>query len=147
MHASLHERFGASCAADKGDLMNQRYRSTLRGGLSLLIVCLLVAFVLGTSVVADAPKDLRNPYAGDSAAAAAGEKLFDEKCADCHGSDAMGGAGPDLTDDKWIYGGADADLFTTITQGRKGGMPSWGGDLKDEDIWKVISYIRKLAKK
>jgi cytochrome c oxidase cbb3-type subunit 3 len=59
----------------------------------------------------------------------------------------MGGAGPDLTDDKWIYGGSDGDLFTTVSGGRKGGMPSWKGQLKDEEIWKVISYVRSLKKK
>jgi cytochrome c oxidase cbb3-type subunit 3 len=87
-----------------------------------------------------------NPFASNAAAIKEGEKIFDEKCADCHGGDAMGAAGPDLTDDKWIYGGADAEVFTTVSGGRKGGMPSWKGQLKDEEIWKAISYIRSLHK-
>jgi cytochrome c oxidase cbb3-type subunit 3 len=90
--------------------------------------------------------DLQNPFAGNAAAIKEGEKIFDERCADCHGSDAMGGAGPDLTDDRWSYGGSDADVFATVSGGRKGGMPSWRGQLKDEDMWRAIAYIRSLKK-
>jgi cytochrome c oxidase cbb3-type subunit III len=90
---------------------------------------------------ADAAK---NPFTGNAAAVREGEKIFDAKCADCHGGDATGGAGPDLTDDRWIYGGSDAEVFASVSSGRKGGMPSWSGELKHDDIWKVIAYIRSL---
>ena len=90
--------------------------------------------------------EVKNPVAGNAAAIKEGEKIFDEKCADCHGGDAMGGSGPDLTDDKWIHGGSDAEVFATVANGRKGGMPSWKSELKDAEIWKVIAYIRSLHK-
>jgi cytochrome c oxidase cbb3-type subunit 3 len=59
----------------------------------------------------------------------------------------MGQSGPDLTDGTWIYGGSDADVFETVSNGRKGGMPSWRSELKADDIWKVIAYVRSLKKK
>jgi cytochrome c oxidase cbb3-type subunit 3 len=86
----------------------------------------------------------KNPFAGNAAAVKEGEKIFDAKCADCHGGDATGGSGPDLTDDRWIHGGGDAEVFASVSSGRKGGMPSWRGELKDDEIWKVVSYIRSL---
>lgn len=114
---------------------------SIAAGMLFLLAAATIA------LAADAPKDMTNPFAGSAEAIKAGEKIFDEKCMDCHGGDATGGAGPDLTDDKWIYGGSDADVFTTISRGRKGGMPSWGGQLKDDEIWKAIAYVRSLAKK
>jgi cytochrome c oxidase cbb3-type subunit 3 len=93
------------------------------------------------------PSQERNPFAGKPEAIKEGEKLFDEKCAECHGGDAMGMSGPDLTDDKWIYGGTDREIFETVSGGRKGGMPSWRGQLTDDQVWKVISYVRSLARK
>jgi len=118
------------------------------GGLLMVFVpAALVVPVRPAAAGAPAAQELKNPFEGNAAAVKDGEKLFDERCADCHGSDAMGGAGPDLTDDKWLYGGSDADLFTTVSGGRKGGMPSWKGQLKDEEIWKVIAYVRSLKKR
>ena len=92
-------------------------------------------------------KEAGNPFEGKADAIKEGEKIFDAKCADCHGGDAMGQSGPDLTDEAWIYGGSDAEVFETVTNGRKGGMPSWRSELSKDDIWKVIAYVRSLQKK
>jgi len=83
----------------------------------------------------------RNPFAGSKKAAEEGEKIFKKNCAVCHGEDAEGGIGPNLTDDKWRYGNSDSDLYTTISEGRPNGMPSWKGKLGNEAIWKVITFI------
>lgn len=136
-------------------LRMQRTRFTLKVATLVFLgsAALIAVLVMGlpggheAAIAADAAKELKNPFAGNAAAIKAGEEIFDSKCADCHGGDAMGGAGPDLTDATWIYGGSDAEVFTTISGGRKGGMPSWSGQLKNDDIWKVICYIRSLAKK
>jgi cbb3-type cytochrome c oxidase subunit III len=122
------------------------------------VLCILAAVVLtasllllpGGATAADAPaagQAVKNPFAGKADAIKEGERVFDAKCAECHGGDAMGQSGPDLTDDKWIYGGTDAEVFETVTNGRKGGMPSWKRELSTDDIWKVITYIRSLSKK
>ena len=98
------------------------------------------------SGTAPSGKDMQNPYEGNKAAIKEGDSIFDAKCSECH-MDGTGGAGPNLTDDTWIYGGSDADVFETISGGRKGGMPSWRSELSKDDIWKVIAYIRSLYRK
>jgi len=89
---------------------------------------------------------VKNPFEGKPDAIKEGDKIFDAKCSECH-MDGTGGAGPNLTDDVWIYGGSDADVFATISGGRKGGMPSWKSELSTDDIWKVIAFIRSIAYK
>jgi cbb3-type cytochrome c oxidase subunit III len=121
--------------------------------LSVLAAVPAMAFLLvflGGSSAAGAPAAgtaMKNPFEGKADAIKEGEKIFDAKCAECHGGDAMGQSGPDLTDDKWVYGGTDAEVFETVTNGRKGGMPSWKRELSTDDIWKVISYVRSLGNK
>ena len=102
----------------------------------------------GTVPAAEAPAGtgVKNPFEGKPDAIKEGEKIFDAKCSECH-MDGTGGAGPDLTDDKWIYGGSDAEVFETISRGRKGGMPSWKSELGKDDIWKVIAFIRSIYRK
>ena len=56
--------------------------------------------------------ELKNPYAGDPAAAVEGKRLFLKTgCYACHGHEAEGAVGPDLTDDEWIYKPTDSMIF------------------------------------
>lgn len=60
--------------------------------------------------------------------AASGREIFTQNCAICHGDNAHGSktvGAPDLTDGFWIYGGDWDAVFTTVTHGRQGQMPSW----------------------
>jgi len=86
-----------------------------------------------------------NPFAGDSNAITKGREIFQKNCTACHGADATGGIGPDLTDSEWKYGGSDADIFRTISGGRPGGMPNFETTLGRDNIWKVITYIRSMG--
>ena len=61
---------------------------------------------------------VKNPFEGSLEAASEGKALFSSKCSECH-DDGGGGTGPDLTDERWLYGSTDADLFETISFGRK----------------------------
>jgi cytochrome c oxidase cbb3-type subunit 3 len=88
---------------------------------------------------------LANPYAGDKSVLADGRRLFVwYNCAGCHGDHAGGGMGPSLRDTLWYYGGDDASIFASITEGRQHGMPSWGSKLPANDIWKLVTYIKSL---
>lgn len=88
---------------------------------------------------------IRNPYEGNVQAQHDGRQLFlMYNCVGCHGGRAGGGMGPSLRDSAWIYGNSDANLFATITEGRPAGMPTWGGRIPEDQIWKLISYIRTL---
>jgi len=87
----------------------------------------------------------KNPYAGNVAAMREGRRLFNwYNCAGCHGDHGGGGMGPSLRDSTWVYGGTDARIFRSIAQGRTKGMPAWGGMLPEEQIWKLVAYIKSL---
>jgi cytochrome c oxidase cbb3-type subunit 3 len=89
---------------------------------------------------------MRNPYTGDKAAIMAGRQLFTGmNCAGCHSGYAGGGMGPSLRDSLWIYGNSDAQIFSTIAEGRPYGMPAWAGRLQDDQIWRLVAYIRTLG--
>jgi cytochrome c(L) len=132
-----------------GTMRNER-----RAGLVALVVLMLIALITAAGLHAGTPaagtvpagKEVRNPFEGKPEAIKEGDKIFDARCSECH-MDGTGGAGPDLTDDTWIYGGSDAEVFETISGGRKGGMPSWKGVLSSDDIWKVMAFIRSIHRK
>ena len=87
-----------------------------------------------------------NPLANDPNAAEEGRKLFSQmNCAGCHGYDAKGGMGPDLTDIEWRYGGRPIDIFKSIYEGRAQGMPAWGNALPTAPIWQLVAYIQSLG--
>lgn len=74
-----------------------------------------------------------------------GEEIFAQNCAPCHGADATGVIGPNLTDKDWIYGGKPELIVHTITNGTENGMPSWGPQLGDAKIAQVAAYVYSLG--
>ena len=66
-------------------------------------------------------------------------------CAGCHGARGGGGIGPPFADNDWIYGGAPGQIFASIAQGRPNGMPSFGGRLPSESIWRIVSFVESLT--
>lgn len=90
--------------------------------------------------------ELHNPHSGDKAVAAAGAMLFTTmNCDGCHGGDAAGAVGPALGDGRWRYGGADAEVFSSIYFGRPKGMPAFGGALGADGIWELVTYLKSLT--
>jgi len=75
-----------------------------------------------------------------------GKSLFINNCSLCHGIDAKGGNGyPNLTNNKWLYGGTVNDIKMTITNGRRGKMPPYGAII-GEDIETTALYVISLSK-
>ena len=86
-----------------------------------------------------------NPTAGNAQARVEGRRLFVwYNCSGCHGDHGGGGMGPSLRDSTWLYGGDDASIYASITEGRQHGMPAWGTKLPREQIWKLTTYIQSL---
>lgn len=128
----------------------------------LLLTAASCGHTAGDSAVSGAPPPIRtpvgpvpgpvgnpprreNPYAADSGAAAEGRKLFVQmNCSGCHGGRAGGGMGPSLRDVDWLYGETPAQIFSSVAEGRAHGMPAWGTQLPDDQIWKLVTYIRAL---
>lgn len=104
------------------------------------------AYFIGPQPGPDRPLPLAaNPYAGDASVLPDGRQLFVQyNCSGCHGDHGGGGMGPSLRDTLWYYGGDEASIFASITEGRQHGMPSWGSKLPRDQIWKLVAYIKSL---
>jgi cytochrome c oxidase cbb3-type subunit 3 len=75
---------------------------------------------------------------------AMGKAEFAARCASCHGADAKGGIGPDLTRREFTYGKDEKALVETIVGGRPGGMPAFGEQLSPAQIEGVVRFILSL---
>ena len=86
----------------------------------------------------------KNPLEGSPDAIKYGMGLFRGRCADCHGMDARGVRGPDITQ-VWASGRTDDGLFKTI----KGGVPNTempaNPRMNDLETWQLLAYLRTLA--
>ncbi len=104
--------------------------------------CLLVPMIAESE---EGPKKL-NPYTGNEEAIKEGKKLFvTYGCSGCHGLGGGGGMGHPLTDDIWKHGADDATLMSLIKGDVAGStMPKYGETLNDEQIWKLLAYVRSL---
>ncbi|MGH8873840.1 MAG: c-type cytochrome [Acidimicrobiia bacterium] len=72
---------------------------------------------------------------------ATGEEVFVQVCARCHGEDLAGGAGPAIGSGSNAASRPDEFLVQTIERGR-GRMPSFSGTLSDDQIARVVEYLR-----
>lgn len=76
----------------------------------------------------------------------AGQRLFLNYCATCHGSDAGGAKGfPSLRDNDWLYGGSPAMIEASILDGRQGVMPPMGAALGEQGVEEVTAYVMSLS--
>lgn len=88
---------------------------------------------------------LGKPYASNAYDLSQGKRLYNWMgCSQCH-ADGQGGSGPPLLDGWWQYGPDVVSIFTTIRDGRPGGMPSFHDKLTTEQIWQVTGYIQTLG--
>ncbi|MFA7306295.1 MAG: cytochrome-c oxidase, cbb3-type subunit III [Hyphomicrobium sp.] len=79
----------------------------------------------------------------------AGQKIFADNCASCHGEDAKGNSetgAPNLTDRFWIYGGDPQTIYTTVWGGRQGHMPTWEARLSPVERKILAIYTADLRK-
>jgi len=102
----------------------------------------------------DAAK-LKNPFPSNPDSIANGKKVY-AKCASCHGTNGEGGPGndlipaaPSLVDDVWEHGSSDGEIFSNIKNGVAPdfNMIPFKDQLKDEEIWHLVNYLRSIAKK
>lgn len=74
-----------------------------------------------------------------------GEKLYQQKCAICHGPEGIGDSAPALTRPTYSHGDSDWSLFRNIRDGiSDSAMP--GADLANREIWSIVSYVRSLKR-
>jgi mono/diheme cytochrome c family protein len=76
----------------------------------------------------------------------AGEDIFADLCAQCHGDIGEGGIGPSLVDPAFQSRFTDEELFDSINLGHEAtAMIAWGEVLASEQIQELVIYIRELT--
>lgn len=93
--------------------------------------------------IAAAPLDALR---ADATAMASAENVFVVNCGGCHGADARGQADafPDLTDASWQWGGSEAEILASLTQGRTAAMPPWQS-LGNEALTALTDHVLALS--
>ena len=100
-------------------------------GLLCAMIAGLVLFVFGFA------------FAQDKEIIEAGEQVYDQNCAECHGEKLRSsGAVPDLREMP-----ADARArFDEVMKNGRGQMPAWEGQLTPENFDQIWAYIRSRAR-
>lgn len=91
----------------------------------------------------DAPTLLK--YMADKEWLAFGKRLFANQCAKCHGPDAAGLVGPNLTDNLYKNVNTIEDIASVVTNGaNNNAMPRQKGFLHPNEIVMVSAYVASL---
>ncbi len=112
----------------------------------------VASMALTRSVQRRAPS-AKNPLAGSPDAIRAGMAHYKEMCVTCHGApgvdpseigEGLNPPAPDLTLPK-VQERTDGQLFWLVQNGiRMTGMPAFGPTHKDEEVWKIVAFLRHL---
>ena len=79
---------------------------------------------------------------------ARGAEVFAARCTGCHGANAAGPIGPNLTDLYQLHGTTRMDLYGTIAGGAPGtAMIAWGETLKPTEVISVAIFVSSLRGK
>lgn len=85
-------------------------------------------------------------YAADPLMVASGAETFTTLCVACHGDKGQGLIGPNLTDEFWINGGSEEDIYRNISEGvPANGMPAWNLSLSEEEMAGAMAYVISLG--
>jgi mono/diheme cytochrome c family protein len=141
-------------------ILSRKVKLSIKKGTAILIaIGLLLGGIAAASSISEkkwlAPATeatKKNPVSASKASIAAGQKLYTNNCASCHGpsGDGDGRAALELAIQPARLSESpsesDGALFWKITNGKKP-MPGYGTRLSETDRWSLINYIRTLAGK
>lgn len=87
----------------------------------------------------------KNPLEGNQVAIRDGGTKFRTRCAGCHGPDARGYIGPDITG-LWASGDTDERIFGIVRRGVPGTDMTPADPLRvpDREIWQILAYLGTL---
>jgi len=98
-------------------------------------------------------RDAKNPFTPTPEVLSEARAHFADHCAICHGNDGSGKTEigqnlypktPDMRQSE-TQNLTDGQIYNIIHNGiRLTGMPAWGGPDKDEDSWRLVTFIRHL---
>jgi cytochrome c553 len=102
-------------------------------------------------------QEWENPFKNSSASAARGERLYAVNCVVCHGVINKGQHTPSdlaakgipslnllLTQPKYDPAKTDGYIWSYVFRGMDILMPRYGWKLSNNEIWDIVSYVRKL---
>ena len=120
--------------ARKGQLQGAEYAAEMRQAALFVPVGGDDPNQVTTYAALTAPADLSS-----------GKAIFATNCAPCHGANAEGKVGPNLTDEFWLHGGEVNHVYKTIKFGvTSKGMVAWKGKLSGKQMLQVASYALSL---
>lgn len=124
-----------------------------------VLACALTAAAAAQEPAAEPPERtaaqaLENPVEATRESLAAGRQRYVFLCRQCHGNRGAGdgdmahagGIPSDFTDDVWDHGASDGEIFTVIKEGVSADMQGYGNQLRDEDIWNLVNYVKSLSR-
>ncbi|MBV9356836.1 MAG: CopD family protein [Chloroflexi bacterium] len=139
----------------KGGRRVHRTQAALLGAGLVIMLC--GGYVYAQDQMNGVPVDvtnIRNPVPPDERSLAAGQQIYADNCAACHGDTGRGDgpAGIRLVPrpaDLRVHmaaGHTDGQLFYWVSYGFPGtAMPAWRDQLSEQQRWDVINYIRTFA--
>ena len=84
----------------------------------------------------------------DATLASAGQQLFTDNCAACHGEQGEGMpdlGGPALNNQIWLYKGGIEAVTAQINKPQHGVMPAWSAKLGDATVKQLAVYVHSLG--
>jgi mono/diheme cytochrome c family protein len=136
----------------------------VRRSITAFRVFVFVCIAISSAIVAaqnpggsPEARKVRNPVAPTAASIEKGAQLYQKNCEFCHGPKGLGdgrlapkGVHPaNLTDEEWVRGSTDGEIFAVIANGAGPEFKMKGvkGRVGDTDIWNIVNYIRTLGPK
>jgi len=107
--------------------------------------------VIGTEGVFNVSEYVRSlgGQEGNRVVISKGKEIFATNCAVCHGADAKGNymfGAPNLTDNKWLYGGSQKRVVESVSKGRIGQMPPHAEFLGEAKVHLLAAYVYSLSR-
>jgi cytochrome c-L len=89
-----------------------------------------------------------DPYKGDPTALEDGKKMYAQWCQTCHMPDGSGRIGPSFIGETHHYPRftTDKGMFEIVYGGATGAMQGFGNRLTQDQILRVMAYVRSLKK-
>ncbi|MGH9808553.1 MAG: c-type cytochrome, partial [Terriglobia bacterium] len=138
--------------------------TSIRDGVLLVSLCVCGTVAIGARTPQDHQRPpeggvrqhrqaarIRNAVPSSAASIAAGQELYQQQCAGCHGDTGQGDGAlgeelnpkpSNLTDADWKHGSTDGEIYTVIREGVKStGMKGYSRKMTTYQVWDVVNYV------